>query len=202
MEFLVVRHGQPVHAVENRHGGRADYPLTELGREQSRCAAAWIASYYQVDRIVSSPQKRAIETAHIIAQTCSLDVATDDALMEFDSGVLAGMLKSDAAVKYPKPEGGRRPHESLPGGESMIAFRARVQTVFSRLLSAAQPDQRTAIVAHGGTITMLFRAFLDLPMSDDVWLTTDETGMHLWRIDGAQRRIVFSNSLAHLKNNG
>jgi 2,3-bisphosphoglycerate-dependent phosphoglycerate mutase len=39
IEFLIVRHGQPQHTVENRHGGRADFPLTDLGREQSQRAA-------------------------------------------------------------------------------------------------------------------------------------------------------------------
>jgi 2,3-bisphosphoglycerate-dependent phosphoglycerate mutase len=202
IEFLVVRHGQSTGMAENRHGGRADFPLSELGLAQSRCVADWIAKNYRLDRLISSPQKRATQTAQLIAQACGVNIEYDDDLREYDSGVLGGMLKSEAAAKYPKQPGGRRPHESLPGGETMIAFRARAETFFSRLMSTVTDGQRIAIVTHEGTISMLFRAFLALPMDDVVWLVTAETGIHLWQLDGARRRILLANSRAHLDSHG
>ena len=39
MEILVVRHGQSVADLEDRHEGRADFQLTELGCMQAKCAA-------------------------------------------------------------------------------------------------------------------------------------------------------------------
>lgn len=202
IEFLVIRHGQSTGMAENRHGGRADFPLSDLGREQVRRAATWIAANYRLDRMISSPQKRATETARLIALACGVNVEYDDDLQEYNSGVLGGMLKSEAAMKYPKQPGGRRAHESLPGGETMIAFRARAEIFFSRLVSSVTPDQRIAIVTHEGTISMLFRAFLALPMDDVVWLITGETGIHLWQLDGSRKRILLANSRAHLNAHG
>jgi 2,3-bisphosphoglycerate-dependent phosphoglycerate mutase len=40
-EFLILRHGQSQADLEDRYEGRADFPLTELGREQARKAARW-----------------------------------------------------------------------------------------------------------------------------------------------------------------
>jgi 2,3-bisphosphoglycerate-dependent phosphoglycerate mutase len=47
-------------------------------------------------------------------------------------------------------------------------------------------------------ISMLFRSFARLPVGIEVWLHTGDTGMHLWRLDGAQRSILFANRLGHL----
>jgi 2,3-bisphosphoglycerate-dependent phosphoglycerate mutase len=55
-----------------------------------------------------------------------------------------------------------------------------------------------AIVAHGGTITILFRAFLRLPLDSDIWLASGDTGLHRWRIDPDRRAVLLANSTVHL----
>jgi len=198
-EFLVVRHGQSVADIEKRHEGRADFPLTELGRKQAISVAEWIAKHYPAALILASPLKRAAETARTIAERLSISVDFDDDLMEFDNGVLAGLLKEEAIKKYPKPVGGRPPHECIPGGESEISFRARGEIAWSRIRhSCPEPDKRILIVSHGGMISMLFRCFLELPMNSNVWIKTSDTGIHLWRVDADYRIVVFSDNQEHL----
>lgn len=55
-----------------------------------------------------------------------------------------------------------------------------------------------ALVAHGGTIQMLFQCFLRVPADADVWLHGADTGIHLWQVNGDERRILFSNRQDHL----
>lgn len=202
LEILVLRHGQSVADIEKRHEGRADFPLTELGREQARLAASWIANNCPPTAIVSSPLKRASETARIVGAACGLIVEFDESLMEFNNGALAGLSFEEADRLYPLPDGGRPPHERVPGGESLLEFRFRAEEVWSRLVAQHAESERLLIVAHGGIISMLFRSFARLPVGIDVWLHTGDTGMHLWRLDGTVRSILFANRLGHLDAQG
>jgi 2,3-bisphosphoglycerate-dependent phosphoglycerate mutase len=198
LEILILRHGQSVADIEGRMEGRADYPLTELGVRQAQAAARWVKQTYPPLRIYTSSLLRTIQTAEIIAAETGCPVIVEDDLMEWNNGVLAGLLREEAHRKYPIPPGGRKPYESVEGGESIIAFRARVEAVWSKIIYSSQGLGRVAIVTHGGVIHMLFRAFLNLGMSDDTWLGSGDTAMHLWELDGAMRRVVFTNSMVHL----
>jgi len=199
MELLVIRHGQSVADIEGRHEGSADFPLTELGRRQAQAAAEWIAAHYPPDAIVASPLCRAAETARCIAGSIALPVALDDALREKANGVYAGLTFEDARQRYPRPKSGWKDHEAPPGGESRIAFHARVRGYWSRLLAAEPPPRRLAIVTHGGVIQMLLLCFLGLPLDSPVRIGTLDTGIHLWRIDQAERRLLLVNVQTHLE---
>lgn len=199
MELLIIRHGQSQADLEERHDGRADFPLTELGRFQARQAAAWLYRKYPLEYIVSSPLKRARETADIIAAPLQLPVHTDPRLVERDVGKLAGMLRTEALEKYPYPPEGRRPYEGFQGGESDIEFRARVESFFCEL-SHRPPAHRIGIVAHAGSINMLVRSFLNLPLDSHLYLATAETGIHFWHLNARYRQMLFCNSLLHLES--
>jgi len=202
LQLLIIRHGQSVADIEGHHEGSADFPLTELGRRQAQAAAEWIARYYPPDAIVASPLCRAAETAHCIAGSIALPVILDDALREKANGVYAGLTFEYASQRYPRPEGGWKDHESPPGGESRIAFHARVQGYWSRLLATESPPPRLAIVTHGGVIQMLLLCFLGLPLDSPVRMGTLDSGIHLWQIDQAERRFLLANVQTHLESAG
>lgn len=159
----------------------------------------WITDHLPPNAIYASPLRRAAETAEILAQQAGVAVYYDDDLMEFNNGVLAGLPFTEAAERYPEPIGGYKAHEPVPGGESDITFRARAEIVWSRLLSETVDGQRIAIVAHGGIISRLFQCFLNLPLQTDLRLVTSDTGIHLWRIEGANRYVVFANRSDHVR---
>ncbi|MFZ5816876.1 MAG: histidine phosphatase family protein [Bacillota bacterium] len=206
MELVVIRHGQSLADIEGRHEGRADFPLTDLGREQARKMAAWVARECPPEAIWASPLKRAAEVASILSQATMVPVRHHEGLMEWNNGHLAGLTYQEALEKYPPPRGRRLPHVPIPGGESEIQFRARVEATWHEILAehAGEGDpglssSRIAIVAHGGTIAMLFRAFLRLPLETDVSLATGDTGIHRWRISPDRRVVLLANSTAHLE---
>ncbi len=202
MEILVIRHGQSQADLEDRHEGRADFPLTDLGKKQARLAAGWIKEHYPPEFILASSLKRAFSTAQIISEAVQAPLESEPLLMEWDNGKLAGLLREEAKKLYPLPEGGRKPHDTFADTESLIEFRARAETFWSKFFYRyieTQKYGRVALVAHGGIINMLFRSFLNLPLKTDITLATGDTGIHLWEIsEKLKRRILFSNSLAHL----
>lgn len=201
MEILVVRHGQSIADLEDRHEGRADFELTELGCRQARCVANWIKDNYEIDIILSSPLKRAARTAEFISEETGIDIIFDDELMEWNNGLLAGLLRSEAKVRFPLPEGGRNPHDEFAESESFINFRARAEMFWSKFLhkyGREEKNTRICIVSHGGMINMLFRSFMMLPVNTDSYISTGDTGVHLWKVDGNERRIIFLNKQEHL----
>ncbi|HLN61032.1 MAG TPA: histidine phosphatase family protein, partial [Symbiobacteriaceae bacterium] len=67
LRLLLCRHGQSTPDLEPRCiEGSGDFPLTDLGRRQGQALAAWLASRYRIDQIVSSPLMRARETAQLV----------------------------------------------------------------------------------------------------------------------------------------
>lgn len=201
MEILLVRHGQSVADIEERHEGRADFPLTQLGCKQAKCVANWISNNYEIDLILSSPLKRASKTAELISNETGAKIILNDLLMEWDNGLLAGLHRSEANQKYPIPEGGRKPHDEYANCESFINFRARAEMFWSKFLHKYENDEskeRICIVSHGGMINMLFRSFMRLPVNTDTWISCGDTGVHLLRIDSSKRGIIFINKQEHL----
>lgn len=198
-EFLIIRHGQSVADIEDRHEGRADFPLTDSGRAQAHRAGEWVAARYKLDRLIASPLLRAAGTARIIAEYTGNQVEYDSRLMEYDNGHLAGLTRAEVRVRFPLPPGGRKFYEPTPGGESMLEFQSRVAHAWWNLQAAAGEERRIGIVAHGGTISMLYRSFLSLPADSDIWIATGDTGIHLWRLDGSRRIVCFTNYLVHLQ---
>lgn len=198
VEIMVVRHGQSEADILNRCEGRADYALTDLGEQQARLLAQWIHRSYALDAIFSSTLIRAKQTAAAIAELTHVPVAYDSDLMEQHNGVIAGMLREEALIKYPIPVGGRKRHDAIEGGESEVQFRARAEHFMSKLFTAvdSRPElQRVCIVSHGGTISMLFRSFLNLPYHSEIFLPTGDTGVHLWEYDPSGKKVIAAANL-------
>ncbi|WP_226682338.1 histidine phosphatase family protein [Sutcliffiella horikoshii] len=200
MEILLIRHGQSEADILQVHEGRADYPLTELGRMQAKRLACRLNEHCPPDIIWTSTLKRAAETATILAEEVGCMLIKEPNLMEFNNGVLAGLPRELAATKYPLPPGGRKPHERIQNGESEIEFRMRVETALSKILAESSAVVRIAIVSHGGTISNLLKALLQLPVHTNIRFPTGDTGMHTIRKNDEGLSVVSLNCSEHLYN--
>ncbi len=78
--MLLIRHGQSefnvVYSVTRQDPGIRDPKLTVEGRAEARVAAGALAEH-RVDRLVTSPYTRALETAEIIARILDLPISVD-----------------------------------------------------------------------------------------------------------------------------
>ena len=105
----------------------------------------------------------------------------------------------EANEKYPVPKD-KKPHERYYEQETLIEFRARAETILSRIIYEYPHDKRIAIISHGRMINMLFRSFLKLPINTEMEISSADTGAHLWRVGDGKRHIVFLNSTEHLSS--
>lgn len=192
MKLYIIRHGQSEADILNVHEGRADFPLTQLGRKQVKAMASTLTSMANISQIYSSPLKRASQSATIVAQAVGAPVLEMPELMEFNNGLLAGLTFEEAKVRYPMPIS-RPPHCEDYGMESMIAFRARAEVALSKIIHQTNDEDSIAIVCHGGMIQMMYRAFLNLPMDNTAVFLSGDAALHLWEIRDGKHLIGFAN---------
>ena len=96
--IYIIRHGQTELNNANALQGRSDYPLNENGIAQAREAGRWLMEQGIVfSHVYSSPLKRAIQTAELVAP--GKTILIDDRLIEMDYGPYEGM-----DLKNPPPE--------------------------------------------------------------------------------------------------
>ena len=199
MELLIIRHGQSEADLLGVHEGRADFALTKLGELQANNMAAYVAEHLPPDIILTSTLIRAKSTAEILQKFVGCNLLIEPELMEFNNGVLAGLSKEVARVKYPLPPAGRPIHIPIEQGESELEFRFRAEKIFHRILLDYKSYNRVAIVSHGGFISQFIKAFLKQPNSSEYGFATGDTGIHLLEIKENVRIIRFLNKLQHLK---
>lgn len=141
--LYLLRHGQTEFNVKKLVQGRCDSPLTGLGRQQARVAAAWLKAHNVVpDKVVSSPLGRAMDTAQLVAT----ELLGQDAAVEPCEGIIERC--------YGTFEEG--PHDALPTdvwdpGEDLVPFGGEG----SRALQERMVDTLTNIMGADGIETLL-----------------------------------------------
>ncbi|MBV9820696.1 MAG: bifunctional RNase H/acid phosphatase [Actinobacteria bacterium] len=162
--LLLVRHGVTAYSVERRFAGRSDLELTPDGLEQARLVAGRIAELGPVDAVVSSPLRRARQTAQQIADRLGLDVAVEEGMVETDFGDWDGYTYAEVSRRWPD-ELARwlaDPAVAPPSGESFETVTRRVRRARDRIL-ARHAGQTVAVVSHVTPIKTLVRLALDAP---------------------------------------
>lgn len=143
-----IRHGE---SESNRDkifaGRRADVELTETGRQQAKDAGLQILKLgLTIERIISSPLKRTVETTRIIAQEINFPfekVIFDEKLAEYDLGANTG-----------------KPIYEITALEIATAEEAEVPSLFLQRIKEAldtytEMEGNTLIVSHGGVSRMI-----------------------------------------------
>lgn len=155
--LYLLRHGQTEFNVKKLVQGRCDSPLTDLGRQQARAAAAWLKAHSVVpDKVVSSPLGRAMDTASLAA--CEL--LGPDAAVEPCEGIIER--------SYGTFEEG--PHDALPtdvwdpgedlvpfGGEGSRALQERMVGALTNLMGSEGIETLLA-VSHGSASRQFIKA--------------------------------------------
>lgn len=161
--FLLVRHGPIERKFDGRFVGATEAPLAGDAHGEIEALAKLIRDR-KPDRFLCSPQKRARQTADIIAGEVGLSVEVDPDLREVDFGRWEAMTFDEIAAADPElTERWARWEEdfAFPGGESLKDFLARVKAVAGRM--AAGSEETILAVTHGGVIRSMICHLLGLP---------------------------------------
>jgi probable phosphoglycerate mutase len=162
--LLLLRHAQSVWNASGRWQGWADPPLSAVGEQQVRQAAARLIEEPPFDLAFASDLDRARHTAELLGAALGLTarLSVDSGLREYDVGAWSGHTRDEIEARWPG-EIGRFSSVELsapPGGEDRAAFDVRVLAAGRRVAAAAEGAgaRRVLVVAHGGVVRALARA--------------------------------------------
>jgi broad specificity phosphatase PhoE/ribonuclease HI len=160
--LLLLRHGQTEHSAQRRYSGRADLPLTELGERQAAAAAARLATTDDVTAVISSPLRRARQTANSVSDVLGVPTHLHDGLIETDFGAWEGLTFAEASARDPDLHTRWLTDTSVapPDGESMDAVHRRVRRVRDQLITE-HGAATLIVVSHVTPIKSLLRTALD-----------------------------------------
>ncbi len=155
MQVLLVRHALP---LRSEHGQGSDPDLSAEGLAQIERLPKALARF-PISRVVSSPQRRAIQTAEPLAQARALTIDIEDRLAEYDRDLSSYIPIEQIRTEFPQ-EWARLAQGHLPSAVDEDAFRARVRAAVDGLVASAEPEDTVAVFSHGGVINVLLHEIL------------------------------------------
>lgn len=150
-QIFIARHGQSMANAQQIIAGQQESDLSELGKRQVQQLAE-AAMNYHVDMIVSSPMKRALHSAEIIAEHIGYsldDIHVIPELIERQLGKLEGKQYRDT----PYGNGNTVAAEDVPDIEPIDAFYERVKHALEAMHELH--GKHILVVCHNGTGRML-----------------------------------------------
>jgi len=145
---ILQRHGSTLLNENNSFRSRMDPPLDKEGISQAEEAAENIKREgFKVEKIISSPLLRAVQTADIIADELGLDVEQDRGLISWDLGFLSGKSKDeyDEILNFFVDN----PTKKVPEGESLDDLEKRTFDFFNEAL---KDDDLKIYVTHTSNV--------------------------------------------------
>jgi len=136
-EIILVRHGETEWNVGGIYRGRADVALDGVGVKQAELLGKYLSGL-KLDAIYSSPLRRALDTANIVARYQSVGAQVSDGLIDFNYGEWQGLPDKEVRKLYPAlhSEWHTHPHlVEMPGGESLGDVEERVLAVVKEVVS-------------------------------------------------------------------
>ncbi|ANY08632.1 bifunctional RNase H/acid phosphatase [Pseudonocardia sp. HH130630-07] len=163
VRLILLRHGQTELSVERRYSGHGDPELTGLGQQQAAAAARALADRLDAHGVrpavvLSSPLRRARQTAAAVADTTGAELDVREALIETDFGGWEGLTFAEARERDPELHGRwlGSADAAPPGGESFRAVGERVGAELTRIVEEFA-GETVIVVSHVTPIKMLLR---------------------------------------------
>lgn len=184
-QLYLMHHAPAPRRAHEIVGSGTDRDLDEYGKYLAELQANRLGNALQrglVENIgktiISSPLRRAVHTAEIVAEVNSLDIVVEDNFTAQNFGVLEGMTFSEIE-QNPQlaqnlwghiPPDSRTNHQ-VPGGESNGAFAQRILRVRNDIMRGW--DVNPIVITHGSVIDVLI---------------SQHSNLRLDEVEGANRR--------------
>lgn len=136
---------------------------------------------------------RTIETAEYIASALDLPIHTDTRLRECNNGDLAGILNSEALVKFPGLFWNTLAMDkAYPNGESPAAFYLRIKEWFDDIIKSSLTNNGDLlVVTHGGVINIIYYLVKELEWTNKKpQFPIDKCSIHVLNVDSMTLEVV------------
>jgi len=162
--LLLIRHGENDVMSWGLAGRQPCVQLNERGRRQANQLGKHLRGE-KINRIVSSPLERAMETAAPLAGFLELPVQVHAGLNEIDYGQLQGWKYSDLQSLEIWKEMLERPESvQFPGGESLQQAQERIVCTLFEIRNLLEDNGIAACFTHGDVVRLAVLHSLGLPI--------------------------------------
>lgn len=143
--ICLIRHGETDWNAFGKLQGKTDIPLNRKGIKQAEeCRQNFADTDWDV--MITSPLKRAKQTAEIINSDLDLPLIEMEEFVERGYGEAEGMNLEERLSTYPD--------RNYPNQEEAESVRIRVKEGISKI-NLMYPEKRVMLVAHGGAINSI-----------------------------------------------
>ncbi|MDO8722476.1 MAG: histidine phosphatase family protein [Syntrophales bacterium] len=199
MKLILVRHGETIWNKEHKIQGITDIGLNERGIEQAKKLACSLQKE-ELDAIITSPLRRAYDTAQAIGKYHDISITVEEDLQELNAGELEGLTWPELD-KYPEFFGKwKLDHASvaMPNGESLVEVQNRVWPVIQRI---SETFQNALIVSHSFVIISILCKIQNLNLSHSANLRIGASSKTCVDIENGSGTVLYFNDTEHLCDN-
>jgi len=201
MKIALVRHGQTDWNREEVFRGRVDIALNDVGIRQAEAVALRFKGM-ELEAIYSSPLKRALQTAKIIASLHNMKVEVDQNLSDMHFGDWQGLSLKEVKEKEGYADLYKiwydTPHLfKPPGGESLDEVMARASASLEKI---SKHTGVVCIISHRVVIKLLLLLALGLDSSSFWRIKQDPCGISIIEHEGGKFILTLLNDTCHLRD--
>jgi broad specificity phosphatase PhoE len=196
---LLVRHGQTKSNITGYFMGWSNEDISDLGYAQVRSLSSRLAEF-PIATIYTSPLKRAMNTARILAEPHKLEPNVLDDLTEIGLGDWQGLHRDEISQKWPEIWRQSRIDPSVvtfPNGENFQQLTERAVRAFNRIV-ADNTNRHTLAVTHDAVIRVLAAHVLGTSNSIYRHMEINNASLSVIRVEDDRMRLVTLNDTAHL----
>ncbi len=151
-----MRHTQSEANVQDILASQIDYPLTDEGKSDAQKIASRFSLFADIDRIISSPLKRSLQTAAPFSIIYNLTVEQNPDLIEQDLSQFSGMSYKEIENEVDYEHNRRNRWNWIPkgDGESYRMISERLINFFDTL-HTLDINESVLIVTHAVTLRII-----------------------------------------------
>jgi probable phosphoglycerate mutase len=166
MKLFIVRHVETVGNIEKRLTGRNAYDITENGYRTIENLEQYLTNV-KIDKIYSSPLKRAVETVLSIANKNSVDIEICEDLIEMYFGIYDGWRWEDVNSVNPNIKEKQIETNEIMGIENQETTEQVADRMYRKIQEIADGNSgKTVLIAsHGVAIEAFLRRITGEPFS-------------------------------------
>jgi len=193
--IIFLRHGQAENNTNRVLAGRRPgVPLTLTGLEQSEKIAKFLKPF-NISTIYSSPIERAKKTAEIVSEHNSLEIKTDERLIELDMGKFTGMPYDEIFEKHGNVF--LKFYESdleiaHNGVETFVELKKRILDMVDFVIRE-HSDENVLLVTHMDPIKALISAIMGLEANSLFELIIENASLTIFKEEQGKLTISAIN---------
>ncbi len=198
MKIHIVRHASTEYNTQRRWQGRIDLPLDGIGIRQAQALALKFAPVL-VDKVYSSPLKRALQTAEEIAKVHGLSVEIIDDLIESELSLWEGMPADEVKKKFAREykEWATNPNANIEGIENVRSVYERTKKALEKIHNLG--GEEVVVVTHAVVVRTAVCHIMNMPLESFREFIVHNASVTTVLVKNGWWRIYSLNDTSHLE---